>query len=64
MNILGGRLTSTIARQEKGVSAGGLMTAVQPAAKAAPSLRVIMAEGKFQGVRMDLYMACQRDFSE
>ena len=42
------------ARAEKGVSGGGLITAVHPAAKAAPSLRVIMAEGKFQGVRIDL----------
>ena len=43
-----------MARQEKGVSAGGLMTAVQPAASAAPSLRVIIADGKFQGVKIDL----------
>lgn len=46
--------SSTRARQEKGVSAGGLMTAVHPAASAAPSFRVIIAEGKFQGVKMDL----------
>ena len=31
-----------------------MITAVHPAARAAPSFRVIMAEGKFQGVRMDL----------
>ena len=31
------------------------MTAVQPAARAAPSFRVIIAEGKFHGVRMELY---------
>ena len=31
-----------------------MMTAVQPAARAAPSFRVIMADGKFQGVRIDL----------
>ena len=30
------------------------MTGVQPAARAAPSLRVIIAEGKFHGVRMEL----------
>ena len=47
------------ARAEKGVSGGGLITAVHPAAKAAPSLRVIMAEGKFQGVRIDLNIAVQ-----
>lgn len=44
-----------IARDEKGVSGGGLITAVQPAASAAPSLRVIIADGKFQGVKIDLY---------
>lgn len=49
--------TSTSARHEKGVSAGGLMTAVQPAARAAPSLRVIMADGKFHGVNIDLHTA-------
>lgn len=32
----------------------GLMTAVQPAARAALSFRVIIADGKFQGVSMDL----------
>ena len=36
-----------IANAEYGVSLGGLMTAVQPAAKTAPSLRVIIAFGKF-----------------
>jgi len=30
------------------------MTAVHPAANAAPSFRVIMAEGKFQGVKIPL----------
>ena len=30
------------------------MTVVQPAARAAPSLRVIIAEGKFHGVRIEL----------
>ena len=30
------------------------MTAVQPAARAAPSFRVIMADGKFHGVKIDL----------
>jgi hypothetical protein len=46
------KLTSANASAENGVSAGGLMTAVQPAANAAPSFRVIMAEGKFHGVRI------------
>jgi hypothetical protein len=30
------------------------MTAVQPAASAAPNFRVIMAEGKFHGVKIAL----------
>jgi hypothetical protein len=30
------------------------MTAVHPAARAGPSFRVIIAEGKFHGVKMDL----------
>jgi hypothetical protein len=30
------------------------MTAVQPAASAAPSFLVIIADGKFQGVRIEL----------
>ena len=47
-------LASAIARAENGVSGGGLMTAVQPAAKAAPSFRVIIAEGKFHGVKIPL----------
>ena len=51
--------TSVMARHEYGVSGGGLMTAVQPAARAAPSLRVIMAEGKFHGVRIDLFFEYQ-----
>jgi hypothetical protein len=46
--------TSASARAENGVSGGGLMTAVHPAANAAPSFRVIMAEGKFQGVKIEL----------
>ncbi len=46
--------TSTSASAENGVSGGGLMTAVQPAARAAPSFRVIIADGKFHGVRIDL----------
>jgi hypothetical protein len=33
------------------------MTAVQPAARAAPSLRVIIAEGKFHGVSIELEKA-------
>jgi hypothetical protein len=44
-----------IARDENGASGGGLITAVQPAASAAPSLRVIMAEGKFHGVIIALF---------
>ena len=46
--------TSARARQENGVSGGGLTTAVHPAARAAPSFRVIIADGKFHGVRMEL----------
>jgi hypothetical protein len=38
------------ARADMGVSSAGLIVAVQPAAKAGPSLRVIIAEGKFHGV--------------
>lgn len=32
------------------------MTAVHPAASAAPSFRVIIPEGKFHGVRIDLVL--------
>ena len=39
------------ARAENGVSGGGLITAVQPAA---PSLWVIIADGKFHGVMIEL----------
>ena len=39
-----------MARAQSGVSAAGLATMVQPAASAAPTLRVSMAIGKFQGV--------------
>jgi len=35
------------ARADRGVSSEGLITQVQPAAKAAPTLRVIIALGKF-----------------
>lgn len=38
------------ARQVYGVSLGGLITTEQPAASAGPTLRVIMAAGKFHGV--------------
>jgi len=38
------------ARQVNGVSDGGLITTVQPAASAGAILRVIMAAGKFHGV--------------
>src|SRR5699024_4702216 len=40
----------TISIAERGVSGDGFNTAVHPAARAGPSLRVIMDEGKFQGV--------------
>jgi len=39
-----------IASAENGVSSDGLITMVQPAASAGPTLRAIMADGKFQGV--------------
>ncbi|KAH3678653.1 hypothetical protein OGATHE_000203 [Ogataea polymorpha] len=42
--------STAIAIADIGVSAAGLITEVQPAARAAPSLRVIMASGKFHGV--------------
>ena len=42
--------SSASARAEKGVGRAGLSTMVQPAARAGPALRVIMADGKFQGV--------------
>ena len=42
--------TSTTANVVSGVSVGGLITMVQPAAIAGPILRVAMAAGKFQGV--------------
>lgn len=45
---------SARASAENGVSVAGLITVVHPAARAAPSLRVIIAEGKFHGVRMEL----------
>src|SRR3974377_827115 len=38
------------ARAENGVAVAGFITIVQPAAKAGPALRVIIAAGKFQGV--------------
>src|SRR5688572_23622801 len=38
------------ASAENGVSSAGLITIVQPAAKAGPTLRVIIAVGKFHGV--------------
>ena len=37
------RLTSAKARAEKGVSSAGFTTTVQPAARAAPTFRVIMS---------------------
>ena len=41
---------SAKARAENGVWLAGLSTMVQPAASAAPALRVIIADGKFHGV--------------
>src|SRR6202011_1220484 len=38
------------ANAENGVAGGGFSTIVQPAAKAGPDLRVIIAAGKFHGV--------------
>src|ERR1700730_3126813 len=38
------------ARAEKGVAVAGFNTIVQPAARAGPDLRVIIAAGKFHGV--------------
>src|SRR6201987_3579045 len=38
------------AKAEKGVAVAGFNTIVQPAAKAGPHLRVIIAAGKFHGV--------------
>jgi len=38
------------------------MTAVHPAARAAPSLRVIIADGKFHGVSIELYDAGEKVF--
>ena len=40
------------ASADSGVSEAGLMTTGQPAARAGPALRVIIAFGKFQGVTM------------
>ena len=42
--------SSASAKAEKGVWLAGFATMVQPAASAGPTLRVIMAEGKFHGV--------------
>lgn len=44
-----------IARAEYGVSGDGLITIVQPAAKAGPSFRVITPAGAFQGVTAALH---------
>ncbi len=41
---------SASASAESGVCSAGLITTVQPAARAGATLRVIMAMGKFQGV--------------
>src|SRR5262245_28330115 len=42
--------SEAMASAEKGVCDAGLTTTVQPAANAGPTLRVIIAIGKFQGV--------------
>ena len=42
--------SSASASADSGVWVAGFNTRVQPAASAGPALRVIMAEGKFQGV--------------
>jgi len=42
--------SSASASAEKGVALAGLSTMGQPAARAAAALRVIIADGKFQGV--------------
>src|SRR5690348_2608196 len=41
---------SAKARAENGVCSAGLTTTVQPTARAGPTLRVIVANGKFHGV--------------
>ena len=41
---------STTNRSESGVTLAGLMTTVQPAARAGAILRVAIASGKFHGV--------------
>ena len=42
--------SSAMASADSGVASAGLSTMVQPAARAGPTLRVIMALGKFHGV--------------
>ncbi|MNG13593.1 hypothetical protein D3C84_972810 [compost metagenome] len=42
--------SSARAKAENGVCEAGLSTMVQPAARAGPALRVIIAAGKFHGV--------------
>jgi len=44
------RASSAIASAVRGVWLAGLTTMLQPAARAGPALRVIMAAGKFHGV--------------
>ncbi|GHG86511.1 hypothetical protein GCM10018780_03310 [Streptomyces lanatus] len=44
------RASSPRTREDRGVSAAGLSTAVQPAARAAATLRAAMAKGTFHGV--------------
>src|SRR5699024_5954701 len=51
---------STRAKVDRGACEAGLMTVVQPAARAGPTLRVPMAIGKFQGVmRIDGPTGCR-----
>src|SRR5258708_1431081 len=45
--------SSQRASAEKGVAVAGFKTIVQPAAKAGPHFRVIIAAGKFHGVRSE-----------
>ncbi|MOA17304.1 hypothetical protein D3C78_1375580 [compost metagenome] len=52
------------ASAERGVSGAGLMIIGQPAASAAPALRVIIAFGKFHGVTAAVTpMGCSRVLS-
>ena len=52
--------SSASASAESGVSIAGLQTKAQPAARAGPALRVIIALGKFQGVIAATTPSCLR----